>query len=88
VAIARQWHSKHISTATATDPTIEDVMLSMRPMLWLYNKDQLEKRVSQQSVRGRSQWLVVLSCIVSSCYLSITSELTQDFMCTVVVVIF
>jgi copper oxidase (laccase) domain-containing protein len=30
VVIARQWHGKHVSTATDTDATTEDAILSMQ----------------------------------------------------------
>jgi hypothetical protein len=59
----------------------------MRSMPWLHNEDQPDKPVSQQSGRGRSRRLAVLSCTVSSHYLATTSEKTEDFMCAVVVVI-
>jgi hypothetical protein len=87
VAIAMQWCGKHISVATDTDATIEDAVLCMQPMLRLYNDDQMDKPVSRQSVEGQSRQLAVLSCIVSSCYLATASEKTEDFICTVVVMI-
>jgi hypothetical protein len=54
----------------------------------LCNKDQLDMRVSQYSVRTQSQRLEVLSCIVSSHYLAMTSEQTEDFTRAVVIVIY
>jgi hypothetical protein len=59
----------------------------MQSMPWLYNEDQLDRPVSQQSVRGRSQWLAILNYTVSNHYLATTSEQTEDFMCAVVVII-
>jgi hypothetical protein len=39
-AIARQWHSKHVSMATDTDVTIDNSVSSICSMPRLYNEDQ------------------------------------------------
>jgi hypothetical protein len=87
-ATDRQQCSKHISPAIYTDATVEDAVFSMQSVLRLHNKDQLDKPVTQQSVRGRGWRLAVLSCIVSSSYLVMRSDQTEGFMCAVVTVIF
>jgi lipid-A-disaccharide synthase-like uncharacterized protein len=74
-AAARQQHGKHVSVEMSKHATVEELsemMFSMRFMLRLYSKDCHES--SQLSVRGWSQWLAVLSCIVSSRYLAVTNE--------------
>jgi hypothetical protein len=43
---------------------------------------------SQLTVTGRNQRLAVLNCTVRNCYLAMSSEQTQDFMCALVVVIY
>jgi hypothetical protein len=53
----------------------------------LYNKDKLDKQVNWQSVGGWSQQLAAWNYTVSSCYIAMTSEWTEDLMCTVVIVI-
>jgi hypothetical protein len=87
VATDRQEHNKHVFAATTKHTPIKELLeavLSVQSMLRLYSKDQQEKLGSQ---RSRSQ-LGVCSCINSSCYLTMTSEKTRDFMCAVVVVIY
>jgi hypothetical protein len=64
-AIARQWHSKHISVATDTDTTIEDTVFSMRSMPRLYNEDELGKpvsRISEMAV-SRQSWVALLAAV-------------------------
>jgi hypothetical protein len=49
---------KHIYTATYTDTTTKDV-LSMIPVLRLYNKDQLDKPVIiTKMVLNKTKWLL------------------------------
>jgi hypothetical protein len=88
-AITRQRRGKQVSAATNQPATIEELLgavFSMCSMWMLYKGDQLDMRVSRQSVGGRSRQLAVLCCIVSSRYLAITSEKTEGFMCALVVV--
>jgi hypothetical protein len=63
-------------------------MFSTQSIPRLHNEDQMGKPVRQQSVRGWSQCLVALSCIVSSCYIEMASEQIEDFMCAVATVIY
>jgi hypothetical protein len=42
---------------------------------------------SQLMVTGRNERLAVLRCTVRSCYLAMTSEQTEDFICVLVIVI-
>lgn len=79
VTIARQEHSKYISTGTDTDTIIEDAAFSVLSIAKLYHEDQLDKHVSAVSRR----WLLsALSCIVNSRYLAVTSKQTEGFMCS------
>jgi hypothetical protein len=50
--IARQWHNKHVSVATNTPTTTEELqeeIFSVRSVPGLYNEDQWEKLVSRES---------------------------------------
>jgi hypothetical protein len=51
VAVARQWHSKHVSVAVDSDTTI-DAVFSVRCMPRLYNEDQQGDGRTQ----GWSRW--------------------------------
>jgi hypothetical protein len=44
--ITMQWCSKHISAATDTGTTIEDMVFSMRSVPLLYDEEQLHKPIS------------------------------------------
>jgi hypothetical protein len=83
-AIVRQRCGKHANMAADTDTTIEDMVFSVHSVPTLYNKDQLDKPPSRQSVWGQSWQLAALSCIVGSSYLATISDQTKDFMCAVV----
>jgi hypothetical protein len=52
VGSARQWHCKHVSTASNQDATIEELLEAafyVQSMLRPYSKDQREKLVTQRS---------------------------------------
>jgi hypothetical protein len=80
-AIGRQRRAEHVSVETDTDATIEDTVFSLQSLLRSYNEDELYRPVSRQSVRSWSQWLAVLSCVISSHYLEMTCGQTEDFTC-------
>jgi hypothetical protein len=51
VAIAKQWHGKHVSTAVNQHATIEELLeavFSMQSVPRLYSEDQWEKLVSRK----------------------------------------
>jgi hypothetical protein len=76
--IVRQQCGTHVSAATDSDTTIEDTVFSMESAPRLYNEDQWQQSKS------------VFSCIISSCYLAVTSRsriTTEDFVCAVVILI-
>lgn len=76
--IVRQQCSKHVSAATGRDTTIEDAVFSMKSAGRLYNEDQWQQSKS------------VFSCIISSCYLAVTSDsriTAEDFVCAAVMLI-
>jgi hypothetical protein len=76
-AIARQRRHKRVSTSTNKHATVEELLemvFSIWSVLRLYSEDQPEKSVS-------------LELRISSQYLAMTSEQTEDFMCAVVVMI-
>jgi hypothetical protein len=72
VAIATQWHDKHVSTAMNQQATIEElleVVFSVWSALRLYGEDQQQKLVSWRSelaVRelwvASEQWQFVVGC--------------------------
>jgi hypothetical protein len=85
VATDRQQHIKHVFLATNKHTTIDELLeavLSAQSMPRLYSEAQ------QEVVRGHSRQLAILSCIIGSCYLAMTNEQTEAFMCAVVVVIY
>jgi hypothetical protein len=72
VAIGMQWHGKHVSSAHNNRGTFRSIVFYV----------VLAKAIQ----RGPAAVQSVLSCIVISCYLAMTSEETEDFMCGVVVI--
>lgn len=81
VPIARQQQGEHVSVATDSDVTIEDRVVCLHSVLRSYKEDQLCRPVNRQSVMIWSQWLAVLSCVISSHYLGMTCGQTEDFTC-------
>jgi hypothetical protein len=98
VAIARHWRGKHVSaTMNEHAATVEELHDPHSRETMRYGN--LEPRMTvlarassnfpdptSQSVRGWGLRLSVLSCIVNSRYLAPASEQTEDFICSVALV--
>jgi hypothetical protein len=82
MAIARQWHGKHVSMATYTPTTIEEpweAVFSVQSMLRLYNDqwDQLVVSQHSQLVVGHEHGSRGISNI-RSCYQAVSSVKTEQ----------